>query len=562
MQMKKIIAMLLALSMLMMLAAGCGTTGTSQASAPETASPEVPAQEQQVSAEAPADQTSEVEAVETVPNKLPESYPLISEDGMTMTAFQSTNPNLSDLISDYGQLPWWQEVAERTGISFTWSMASWASVEEQFNLLIAANDMPNLSLTANYYTDGITSAVENEVFVNLKDYLDEYAPDYKAVVERAEVYPATHDMEGNIICFYQIAEEEFTPNNGVLFRGDLLEEQGLEVPITYDAYEDTLLKLKDAYGMASPIFHYTDNSQWLSAGKGVKTDFSLNADGEAVYGPVTDAYREYLSIANRWYEEGLIYKDFYTIPDGQNINYLVEKMSTGESIVTFAYCEFANMIALEEGQHFVAGYIPRDNADEQVHLTEGVDSKIGLGKAYAIGPNSSEEEIQALCMMMNYFYTEEGALLANYGVEGQSFEYREDGTPWYTDLILNNPDGLTMTQALCFYVGYMVPCDCDYTVYNIASLTTWADFVDAWGTADNAWRFPDVSLDAEEQESYAAAAADVDTYLDETLIKFIIGDLDVDDDGTWQEYLDTLDGLGVGTMIEIYEAALERYQAA
>lgn len=164
-------------------------------------------------------------------------------------------------------------------------------------------------------------------------------------------------------------------------------------------------------------------------------------------------------------------------------------------------------------------------------------------------------------MLMNYFYTEEGALLANYGVEGVAFEYQEDGTPWYTDLILNNPDGLTMTQALCFYVGYMVPCDCDYTVYNIASLTTWADFVDAWSTADNAWRFPDVTLTADEQENYASAAADVDTYLDEALIKFVIGDLDVDDDQVWQDYLTKLEGLGVNTMIEIYQDALERYRA-
>lgn len=557
--MKKLVAMLLVLSMVLVLFAGCGK---SEAPAAETSSvPEAAPSgaEEASTVSEPAEPASEAEP--TIPNKLPESYPLISEEGMTLTAFQSTNPNLSDLISDYGELPWWQEVAERTGISFTWSMASWASVEEQFNLLIAADDMPNLSLTANYYTDGITSAVENEVFVNLKDYLDEYAPDYKAVVEREDVYPATHDMDGNIIVFYQIAEEEFTPNNGVLFRGDLLEEQGMTLPVTYQEYEETLLKLKDAYGLTSPIFHYTDNSQWLSAGKGVKTDFSLNEQGEAVYGPVTDAYREYLSIVNRWYEEGLIYKDFYTIPDGQNINYLVEKMSTGESVVTFAYCEFANMIALEEGQYFEAGYIPRDVADEQVHLTEGVDSKIGLAKAYAIGPNSSEEEVQALCMLMNYFYTEEGALLANYGVEGVAFEYQEDGTPWYTDLILNNPDGLTMTQALCFYVGYMVPCDCDYTVYNIASLTTWADFVDAWSTADNVWRFPDVTLTADEQENYASAAADVDTYLDETLIKFVIGDLDVDDDQVWQDYLTKLDGLGVNTMIEIYQNALERYRA-
>lgn len=567
--MKKILAMLLILCMAVSMFAACGSTEKTAASAAaveETASvpAEAPAQEEAPPAEeAPEEEASVAEPVEEeIPNKLPESYPLISEEGMTLTAFQSTNPNLADLISNYGELPWWEEVAARTGINFEWSMASFASVEEQFNLLIAANDMPNLCLTANYYTDGITSAVDNEIFVNLADYMDEYAPDYKKVVERSDVYPATHDADGNIIAFYQIAEEEFTPNNGVLLRGDLLEEQGLELPVTYDEYEEVLLTLKEAYNIQSPVFHYPDNSKWLSAGKGVMLGFSLNENGEVTYGPVEDAYREYLSIANRWYEEGLIYKDFYVIPDGQNIGYLIEKMSTGESVATFAYCEFANMIALEEDQYFVAGVIPRDDPNEQVHLTDGVDSKIGLGKAYAIGPNSSEEEVQALCMMMNYFYTEEGALLANYGVEGVSFEYQEDGTPWYTDMIINNPDGLTMTQALCFYVGYMVPCAADYTVYNIASLTTWADFVDAWSKADNAWRMPDVSLTAEEQEDYAAASADVDTYLDETLIKFVIGELDVDDDAVWEEYISSMESLGVNTMIEIYEAAYARYMGA
>ena len=563
--MKKKLALLLSLAMIVAALSGCGANNGSQQASAKAEESSRTLEETEASVLAPTDNeaaaSAESVADEIDRSALPESYPMIAEDGMTMTAFQSSNPNLADLINDYGELPWWQEVADRTGISFTWSMAAFASAEEQFNLLIAANDMPNLCLAANYYTDGITSAVENEIFVNLANYMDQYAPDYKAIVEQSDVYPATHDEEGNIIAFYQIAEKEFTPNNGVLFRGDLMEEQGLELPVTYEEYEDVLKALKEAYDIPAPIFHYPDNNLWLSAGKGVKEGFSLDADGNAVYGPIQDAYREYLSIANRWFEEGLIYKDFYAIPDGQNINYLIQKMSTGESVVTFAYCEFANMISLQDGQYFEAGYIPRDDADQQVHLTEGVDSKIGLGKAYAIGPNSSEEEIQALCMMMNYFYTPEGALLANYGVEGQSFEYREDGTPWYTDLILDNPDGLSMTQALCYYVGYMVPCDCDYTVYNIASLTTWSDFVDAWGTADNSWRFPDVSLTAEEQEKYAAASADVETYLDETLIQFIIGDLDVDDDAVWQEYLDAMDSLGVGTMIDIYEAALSRYNA-
>ena len=200
--MKKFLALLLALCMLLGLMAGCGSTAESEAaaSAAET-SAEAPAEATEEEAETPEEAPAEAPAEEAVESKLPDTYPLISEEGMTVTAFQSTNPNLADLITTYGDLPWWQEVTARTGIDFEWTMASHASVEEQFNLLIAADDMPNLCLTANYYTDGITSAVDQEIFVNLADYIDEYAPDYKAVVERADVYPATHDADGKIIAF-------------------------------------------------------------------------------------------------------------------------------------------------------------------------------------------------------------------------------------------------------------------------------------------------------------------------------------------------------------------------
>lgn len=487
---------------------------------------------------------------------------MISEEGITVTGFQSTNPNITELMTDYNDLPWWQEVTNRTGISFDWTMASFASVEEQFNLLVAASDLPALVGEADYYKEGIASAVENDIFVDLSGYLDAYAPDYKAITQQDGIRQSVYDEAGQITTFYQIGMEEFVPNNGVFIRGDMLEAQGLEVPQTYAQYEDVLLKLKDAYDLEAPIFHFTDNNQWLSSGKGVKLGFSLNEQGECVYGPVEDGYREYLKIMSKWYEEGLIYHDFYAIPDGQNIGYMIEYMSTGKSAATFGYCEFAGMIQLEEGQNFVAGYLPRDTEGEQLHLTEGVDKKLATGVAYAISTNASEEEIQNLCMLMNYFYTEEGALLANYGTEGETFEYRDDGTPWYTDLIIHNSDGLTQTQALIYYIGYMVPAYADYTKYNISSLTTWADFVDAWGTADNANDMPQVSLTTEDVENYANVASDVETYLDEVLIKFIIGDMDIHDDAVWAEYLSTLDSLGVQTMIDIYAAALERYQNA
>ena len=165
--------------------------------------------------------------------------------------------------------------------------------------------------------------------------------------------------------------------------------------------------------------------------------------------------------------------------------------------------------------------------------------------------------LELFCQFMNYLYTQEGAELCNWGIEGETFEYQEDGSKWYTDEIMNNPDGMTQTQAIIFNFMYQGPCYADYTKYNISTLTTWKDFADVWAAADNQNKMPTMSLTADEESTYSAAATDVQTYMDEIVIKFMIGDADID--AEWDTYLSTMESLGVNDMIDIYAAAYERY---
>ena len=58
---------------------------------------------------------------------------------------------------------------------------------------------------------------------------------------------------------------------------------------------------------------------------------------------------------------------------------------------------------------------------------------------------------------LNTTYTEEGIIYSNYGLEGEAFTYDENGEPQYTDLIRNNPTGLTEQQARWLYCGTLMP---------------------------------------------------------------------------------------------------------
>ena len=53
--------------------------------------------------------------------------------------------------------------------------------------------------------------------------------------------------------------------------------------------------------------------------------------------------------------------------------------------------------------------------------------------------------------------------------------------------------------------------------------------------------------------------SDLNTYLEESLIKFLIGDLSLEDD--WDGFIGTVEGMGLQSVVDIYQDAYDRYLA-
>ena len=60
---------------------------------------------------------------------------------------------------------------------------------------------------------------------------------------------------------------------------------------------------------------------------------------------------------------------------------------------------------------------------------------------------ATEEQKKAALKLLDYVYSEEGMILMNFGEEGTHFNI-VDGEYKYSDLIMNNPDGLSPQDAL------------------------------------------------------------------------------------------------------------------
>ena len=576
-KMTRYLSILLTLALIAGVLGGCGGNPATSASAPEDSTlPSVPAAEEadaEVQASPAAGSASELEASaeaeegETldeagiyVPKPNPFELPL-ADELLTYTAMGVTNPNMSSFGS-MGDYAIWQRLQERTNIGFEWSEFSMFTISDQHSLLVAANDLPEI-VCGNYYTGGVASAIDEEVYWDLAPYLEEFAPNYYDLIQVDGIRQQVYSDDGYVMFFDEIAEKEFAPNNGILIRQDMLDKVGKDVPVTYDDYTDVLAAFKSEFDMEAPMYATDMDYNVFSAGFGIDSGFSagghggfsLDDDKNLVYSPISDTYKEYLKQFSDWYKNGYIYKDFYCIPFGEANNYRAEYMGADKSAICFCYCEFASQFVFEDSNATLsAGYIPRQTADQQVHLTDGVDAQVKDG--WCVSTNCSEEKLETLCQFMNYLYTEEGAELCNWGIEGETFEYQPDGSKWFTDEIMNNPE-MTQTQALIFNFMYQGPCYADYTKYNISTLTTWKDYADVWASADNAYKIPTLSLTADEESKFAAASSDVTTYMSEQVIRFMLGEADID--AEWDEYVSHMESLGCNDMVEIYETAYARF---
>ncbi len=154
-------------------------------------------------------------------------------------------------------------------------------------------------------------------------------------------------------------------------------------------------------------------------------------------------------------------------------------------------------------------------------------------------------------------------MVFNYGIEGVSFNYNADGQPEYTDLYKNDPEGLgeyaaMYTPSVCG--GYPAGFKSGEAGRDRNSQIM-RDAEDTWrnGSGEDWWCLPVLSATADETEEYTDLNSAISTYCSEMYFKFITGEVDLEKG--WDEYIDTLKGMGVEDMIAIKQAQLDRFNA-
>ena len=574
---KRFFALLLAFALMLLVFAGCGSTASSNtesaASANSAASAAESIAEESAEAEAsaaePAGETSasaedaEPEAMEGADEiEYAEiTYPLVDET-VTLTYWQAWPPFLNE-ISAPQDAAMYGALEEATGVHLDITAVSTENESTDFMLMCAGGDLLDMIQKGytHYSEAGAGDAIEDEMMIDLLPYLEEYSANYyRMMMEDRGFYNAVVDDQGRVPSMIGMYKDPYYTDQGMWIRQDILDKTGLDIPTTIDELDVVLEAFKNQ-GLTDPLVVLSEgNSDMLSRAYDCGDRL---VDGKVVNNALTDSGKDMMLKMHEYYEKGYINVDFVT--------YTQSNTKPPQDVVL---SDNAGMFV--EDVASIAGYKNMSNNPEfdlepmgQIRLT--ADQKLNTGfigqyaaDKYSLSISTNCEDVPLAIQYMDYLFSDEGFIMANYGIEGYTYTVEPDGSLAFTDLILANEKGFDWQLCQSLYINPGFPCLNDLAAqeltYNEAQKAAVPTWVAAYDSADEtvpnqSW----LSYLPEESARQSELQADLDTYQEEVRLKFITGQLDIE--AEWDTYVETCKSMGYDELREITQAAVDRYLA-
>ena len=463
----------------------------------------------------------------------------------------------------------WNKVSEITGINIEWEVID----EEAFPTYLASGEWPDFihhDLSKSQLND---YGVLGGKFINYYEYL-ELMPN---LVQTFEDYPlikkaATHS-NGEMYGLPGVEVSATLTACRPYVRTDVLEAAGLEMPKTIDEFYNALIVLKEENGEAGFIYSASsDENCWgpfIFAAFGTLTNMNFDDDGtgKVIFNRTSEQMKLYYEFMHKLYDEGLLHQEYLTM----------------ETTVRRELAKTGNWAFMgNEAQRLSA----EDFADGQFHIdcpapftSEYDNIQEILGKSpYFQGAgfyiNKECEYVEELCQMFDIMYATEEVVEGSglhgmsfcYGLEGVDWEYGPEGSGTY---LLYTPEQYGDVNAnymnkevrwanagrLDAFAGLVTETVNNSQVRQVA-------FVNNIIPYQSELYFPVKLLNFTDDEQHVLdnKLADIQRYYKEMEGKFITGIMDIE--SGWDEYCATLEKMGVQDVIEVYQAAYDRFNGA
>ena len=465
-----------------------------------------------------------------------------------------------------------QEIKKKTNVDLILNAIP-TDYSTKRNTMLASNDIPDavwceLSNIKQYAPIGM--------FLNLSEY-EEDMPNYLGLINADDRKESTRVLYlgGNLYSFARLEKYRVPVATAPMIRTDLLEKNGIPMPTTFDELFDVLMQLKEIYPDKYMLSsrqgtNYLVGQFAYPLGSGgfpgfLKTNPMYYEPNEDAYlfGPIHENFKVVLEYLNKLYENGLLDPDYATNSEDS----FKEKLANGSLL--FYY---------DNNSHASQNYNPalqELDPDAKFDYIPPLENSFGEKRAYIyqkdwlerndVVINANVERPHDVVKFFDWFYTEEGSLTTNFGVEGETYVL-EDGkakiAPKMYEEFPDTPKDSLATAVykyagggLCFDLyrdeSFMEECADPLFVEQAERI---GEGVEA-GTIQYMQDDMIMLFTKEEQDQLATLQANTLTVFNSNIDKFITGDRPLSE---FENFVQELKDQGAEEMEKIYNDAYNR----
>ena len=467
------------------------------------------------------------------------------------------------------------EMEEKAGVDLDWQIYYNSDWSEQKSLLLASGELPD-AFVGSICLNASDMAQNKDYFVDLTPYINEETmPNLtKAMEECPELRAACTDRDGKIYSLpKKLPLRPTVCGNGLYINQTWLDNLGLEVPKTLDELTDVLLTFakEDADGDGDPTneIGLTNNagnnlqadsqhilSVWGCMTSRVGNYMGLNNDGEAVFVPAQENYKEAVEWMHMLWENGVLDPEYFT-QDGSAVTAKLQAAEgsrigimngwTADSEAGTNAKQYSLMEAVEgyNGVHYVeAAPTYLDIADRELVITTAC------------------EDPEALLKWADNFYDDLVSLQTFYGSLDVTVTANDDGT--YS--VHSTDDDTSLDTAAWsnalrdFGPKYMNPEFYDKVIIpdDVSDgIKLKEDEVNAkYVTTDKNTGMPVVQYTEDELSRITAIGTDVYSYVEAMYAHWVV-DGGVEDE--WDSYIEQLNAMGLEEFVSLQQGAYAAY---
>ncbi|MCR4832469.1 MAG: extracellular solute-binding protein [Butyrivibrio sp.] len=459
------------------------------------------------------------------------------------------------------------QAAAEAGINVTWNTILNSDWGDKKAVLLAGGNLPDAFMGSICFTE--TDILTNTgSFIALDDYIDEYMPNLKKIMEEDPTMKAlATSADGHIYGLPSKKPCRPIVANQMFINKQWLDNLGLEVPTTYEEFVDVLTAFKeqDANGNGDPNDEipfgqgYADSVMFFGLPFGTtlgadSTYMMAIQDGQPVYLPTTENYKNAVAWMHECYEAGLIDPELFT----EDTSMRDAKLMSETPIVGCAPGWTADATFGANADQYVA--LPAlVGPDGNQYISS--DPEHWNYSRYEFVVTSACENPGPLLAWADSFYTDDASIQNFYGSFGVAIE-KDEAAGTYTVLAPsdgNSADTFAWIQSLRdFGPKYVADGFNDKVTYAAENGDAAKLALDAEMSKYAKEAYPNVSYTPDQLSTLATLYTDLGAYVSSTQATWVTeGGIEEQ----WDSYISTLENMGYNDFMQIQTDAYNTYVA-